>query len=72
MKSKIKVKPDNLKKVFKVMSKNSSRKTGKVSIKIKGIAEKTGLCPRTVDRVLAELRASKTIKTPMRGVNYIK
>lgn len=72
MKSKIKVKPDNLKKVFRVMSKNSSRKTGKVSINIKGIAEKTGLCSRTVDRVLAELRASKTIKTPMRGVNYVK
>jgi CTP-dependent riboflavin kinase len=68
----VKVKPDNITKIFKVMSKNSSRKTGKVSINIKGIAEKTKLSTRTVDRALAQMRASKQIKTPMAGVNYVK
>lgn len=68
----VKVKPDNITKIFKVMSKNSSRKTGKVSINIKGIAEKTKLSTRTVDRALAQMRASNQIKTPAPGVNFVK
>lgn len=68
----IKVKSENITKILKVMSKNSSRKTGKVSLTIKGIAEKAQLSTRTVDRALAQMRASKQIKTPMVGVNYVK
>jgi hypothetical protein len=70
--NKIKVKSDTITKIFKVMSKNSSRKTGKVSINIKGIAEKTNLSTRTVDRALAQMRATKQIKTPSLGINYVK
>lgn len=70
--NKVKVKSETITKIFKVMCKNSSRKTGKVSLNIKGIAEKTKLSTRTVDRALAQMRASNQIKTLEVGINYVK
>lgn len=57
-------------KVQKTMKRNSSSKTGNISIKRLEIAEKTGLSPRTVDAAVQALKIKKVITRVGHGYKF--